>query len=195
AQLDGLARQILARPPVERGAHLGLLEREVQAATFHGFEHARRFLDDFRSNAVTADQRDPVVGHSTQPSPRRSRRLRLLGSVSARTSFSPRLAADPLSPRLRATPFGSNCHACGIDPTLASRRPGAVVQLEERAASQLEHQVVLAASMRTATSMASSMLSGFAMPFHARSKAVPWSTETRRKGSPTVTLTPETPVH
>ena len=51
-----------------------------------------------------------------------------------------------------------------------------------------------AVSMRTATSMASSMLSGLAMPFQARSKAVPWSTETRRNGRPTVTLTPESPV-
>jgi hypothetical protein len=52
-----------------------------------------------------------------------------------------------------------------------------------------------APSMRTATSMASIMLSGLAMPFHARSKAVPWSTETRRNGSPIVTFTPESPVH
>ena len=50
------------------------------------------------------------------------------------------------------------------------------------------------ASMRTATSMASTMLSALAMPFQARSKAVPWSTETRRNGNPTVTLTPESPV-
>src|SRR5204863_454833 len=52
-----------------------------------------------------------------------------------------------------------------------------------------------ALSMRTATSSASTMLSWFAMPFHARSNAVPWSTETRRNGSPTVTLTPESPTH
>ncbi len=52
-----------------------------------------------------------------------------------------------------------------------------------------------AASMRTATSSASTMLSGLAMPFQARSNAVPWSTETRRNGSPTVTLTPLSPVH
>ena len=53
---------------------------------------------------------------------------------------------------------------------------------------------VLEASMRTATSIASSMLSGLAMPFQARSKAVPWSTDTRRNGRPTVTLTPDRPV-
>ncbi len=50
-------------------------------------------------------------------------------------------------------------------------------------------------SIAAATSMASTMLSWFAAPFHARSNAVPWSTETRRNGSPTVTLTPESPVH
>ena len=71
AQLDGLAGQILARPPVERRAHLGLLEREVQAAAFHGLEHPRRFFHDLGPNAVATDQRDAVVGHLTQPSPRR----------------------------------------------------------------------------------------------------------------------------
>src|SRR6059036_2048985 len=50
-------------------------------------------------------------------------------------------------------------------------------------------------SIRTATSIASTMLSWFATPFQARSNAVPWSTETRRNGSPTVTLTPESPTH
>ncbi len=48
-------------------------------------------------------------------------------------------------------------------------------------------------SIRTATSSASTMLSWLATPFHARSNAVPWSTETRRKGRPTVTFTPERP--
>src|SRR5262249_45816078 len=44
------------------------------------------------------------------------------------------------------------------------------------------------------TRIASTMLSGFAVPAPARSKAVPWSTETRRIGSPTVTFTPDRPV-
>src|SRR2546425_4719159 len=38
-----------------------------------------------------------------------------------------------------------------------------------------------ALSSRTATSIASTMLSWFATPFQARSNAVPWSTETRRR--------------
>ncbi len=43
--------------------------------------------------------------------------------------------------------------------------------------------------MRKQASMASFMLTGLAMPFQAMSKAVPWSTEVRMKGSPKVTLT------
>src|SRR5207245_7197127 len=67
-----------------------------------------------------AAPRQRLGSNIIQPSPRRSRRLRLLGSVSARTSFSPRLAADSLSPRLRASPFSSKCHASGINSTLSS---------------------------------------------------------------------------
>src|SRR6266849_1673185 len=58
----------------------------------------------------------------SQHSPRRSPRLRLVGSVSARKHYlSTRLAADPFSSRLRASLFGSNCHACGIDSALGSK--------------------------------------------------------------------------
>src|SRR6266852_4055788 len=48
-----------------------------------------------------------------------------------------RLAADQLSTRLRASPFSSNGHACGINSALVSRRPLAAAQLERRAASRL----------------------------------------------------------
>jgi len=50
--------------------------------------------------------------------------------------------------------------------------------------------------MRTATSIASIMLSGLAMPFPRAVEAVPWSTETagQEERQPTVTLTPDSPV-
>src|SRR6266487_6843752 len=59
--------------------------------------------------------------------------------------FSPRLAADPLGPRLRASPFSSNGHACGINPAsqlehhVFSPRLAALVACGSSAASQLEH--------------------------------------------------------
>src|SRR5437667_398874 len=55
--------------------------------------------------------------------------------------FSPRLIADQLSSRLRASPFSSNGHAYGIYPALVSRRPQAVAQLEQPGALQLENHL------------------------------------------------------
>ena len=76
----------------------------------------------------------------------------------------------------------------------AAAEPARLHVVDQLADLPLVHAHVLL-SMRVATSIASTMISWLAVPFHARSNAVPWSTETRRNGSPTVTLTPESPVH
>src|SRR6185436_20618542 len=87
------------------------------------------------------------------------------------------------------------------DPEPLGHHLGAdAVPADDRDAVDRHRQTRVAARSRlfaisAATRIASTMLSGLAVPLPARSKAVPWSTETRRMGRPTVTLTPERPVH
>ena len=82
----------------------------------------------------------------------------------------------------------------GVDPHQVGRRDGNPDCI--RSVRNLDFPSIhdslsrLAIAMAAANRIASVMLRLLAVPFPATSKAVPWSTDVRMKGSPTVTFTP-----
>ena len=104
AHLEGLARQLLAGPPVAGGARLHLLEGELEPPGHgDGVEDLERLGDHLGPDAVPGDDRDAVVRHGQARAAARSR----LRAISAATRIASTMLsglAVPVPARSKAVP-------------------------------------------------------------------------------------------